>query len=75
MTYKFITDPSVGMWSRAKRTGKGGKLDAAVWARTEVDSGSEMSEVESEDEVKMGMDEAVERGYGSDRDAIKGKKE
>ena len=63
------------MWSRAKRTGKGGKLDAEVWARREVDSGSEMSEVESEDEVKMGMYQAVERGYASDRDTVKGKKE
>lgn len=58
VTWKFITDPSVGMWSRAKRVDKGEKLDERVWLDGE-DSGVEL-------EVKAGMKEAVERGYGSD---------
>lgn len=78
VTYKFITDPSVGMWSRAKRTGKGKRLEQGAWIKVGEEgsaSESEMSEGESESEgeVSRGMEEAVERGYGSDREC--GRKE
>ena len=44
VTWKFITDPGVGMWCRAKRTGKGERLDARVWM------GKQESESEGSDE-------------------------
>ena len=63
------------MWSRAKRIGKGERLDQGVWvAVSGVDeetsmSESGVSEVNSdEDEVREGMEHAVERAYGSDRE-------
>jgi sphingolipid delta-4 desaturase len=65
VTWKFITDPSVGMWCRAKRTSKGERLEPEVWV-TE----SEVSESEGEDVVYKGMAEAVERGYGSDGEEV-----
>jgi sphingolipid delta-4 desaturase len=65
VTYKFITDPSVGMWSRAKRAGHGEKISESTWAPV---SDSEVSEGESSADEKMGerMREATERGYGSE---------
>jgi sphingolipid delta-4 desaturase len=68
VTYKFITDPSVGMWSRAKRATHGERLSESLWAPTPLESGSEMSEGESSEDEKMGerMREATERGYGSE---------
>ncbi|KAL7423895.1 sphingolipid delta-4 desaturase [Cryptotrichosporon argae] len=33
VTWKFITDPSIGMWSRAKRTGRGEPIDEGVWRK------------------------------------------
>lgn len=60
VTWRFITDPSVGMWSRAKRTGKGEKLDERVWTRMAgLDVDDVSGEVSSEEE---------ERGYASDSD-------
>jgi hypothetical protein len=60
------------MWCRAKRVGKAVRLDEGVWARKvglEAESESEGSEEsESGDEMRRGMEEAVERGYGSDRE-------
>ncbi len=63
------------MWSRAKRTGKGERLGQGVWTRKAEDESStsemsDMSELESESdgEVRRGMEEAIERGYGSDRE-------
>ncbi len=55
VTWRFITDPSVGMWSRAKREGKGARLDQGVWTRmagtsAEVKDGCKDSEVEKEEE-------------------------
>lgn len=66
VTYKFITDPNVGMWSRAKRTSRGEKLDERVWVDMARGGGDEeVSEAESSD-VGKGMEEAVQRGYASD---------
>ena len=70
VTYKFITDSRVGMWSRAKRTGRGARIDERVWgalARGEVDApgglgGSSGSELESEGESEEG------RAYMSESD-------
>jgi sphingolipid delta-4 desaturase len=66
VTYKFITDPSVGMWSRAKRNNHGERISESVWTPRDDDM-SEASDGASEDE-KMGerMREATERGYGSE---------
>jgi sphingolipid delta-4 desaturase len=66
VTYKFITDPSVGMFSRAKREGHGEKISESTWTPTD-DEISEASDGASEDE-KMGerMREATDRGYGSE---------
>jgi sphingolipid delta-4 desaturase len=66
VTYKFITDPSVGMFSRAKRAGHGEKISESTWTPTD-DEVSEASDGASEDE-KMGerMREATDRGYGSE---------
>ncbi|WVQ85891.1 hypothetical protein IAT38_008059 [Cryptococcus sp. DSM 104549] len=61
VTWKFITDPSVGMWCRAKRTGKGERLSETTWlpkTGAEQVEGSESSVDEEEEE----------RGYASDRD-------
>jgi sphingolipid delta-4 desaturase len=69
VTYKFITDPSVGMWSRAKRDGKGVKIDESVWTPVSSDdSASEVSDGASSGDEKMNerMREATERGYGSE---------
>jgi sphingolipid delta-4 desaturase len=66
VTYKFITDPKVGMWSRAKRTSRGEKLQERVWVDLARGGGTEeVSEAESSD-VGKGMEEAVQRGYASD---------
>lgn len=59
VTWKFITDPSVGMWCRAKREGKGDRLHESVWV-----NGSRCASRKSEDD----MEEEDERGYASDRD-------
>ncbi|ADV19889.1 sphingolipid delta-4 desaturase [Cryptococcus gattii E566] len=59
VTWKFITDPSVGMWCRAKREGKGDRLHESVWV-----NGSRCVSRKSEDD----MEEEDERGYASDRD-------
>jgi sphingolipid delta-4 desaturase len=73
VTWKFITDPNVGMWSRAKRTSHGERIDEHVWKglwhkheANEPESESEESTCD-EDELEREMDEAVERGYASDR--------
>jgi sphingolipid delta-4 desaturase len=75
VTYKFISDPKVGMWSRAKRTCRGEKLDERVWTRMasgarEAQSEGGMSDgvTSDEDAVGRGMEEAVLRGYGSDHE-------
>ncbi|EIW69922.1 hypothetical protein TREMEDRAFT_38594 [Tremella mesenterica DSM 1558] len=92
VTWKFITDSNVGMWSRAKRTGRGERISEHVWTPKEGSNldrmggseyvhiggrGDEMKvegnggvevrmEVELCEEIKKGMKEATERGYGSD---------
>lgn len=69
VTWQFITDPSVGMWSRAKRTGKGARIDEHVWRglwEKQADE-SEESDSVSDSEIEREMDEAVEIGYASDR--------
>jgi sphingolipid delta-4 desaturase len=57
VTWKFITDPSVGMWSRAKRTGKGERLDEGVWNRM-AGAGQEggQGEVREEEELAYASD-------------------
>jgi hypothetical protein len=54
------------MWSRAKRTDKGEKLDERVWAvGSQHVEGKERAK-EEEVLIKKGMKEAVETAYGSD---------
>ncbi|KAK6906659.1 sphingolipid delta-4 desaturase [Kwoniella mangroviensis CBS 10435] len=55
VTWKFITDPSIGMWSRAKRLDKGDKIDHSFWTPLigsdgEVQSKKETSDVLAQDE-------------------------
>jgi len=67
VTWKFITDPNVGMWCRAKRLEAGEKIGVKTWNQVlKTDAGSES--VVSPAEVEREMVEAVERGYGSDRE-------
>ena len=61
--------------------GKGDKLDQGVWARGTglyVESDSDVSEIESQSEdshdMAMGLREAVDRGYGSDREDLQDRK-
>jgi sphingolipid delta-4 desaturase len=75
VTWKFISDPRVGMWSRAKRQAgdKGERIDESAWKaceRAKSTTGEDPVVIlknGSEDEAmdKL-MSEAVERGYGSD---------
>jgi hypothetical protein len=54
------------LWSRAKRTSRGEKLQERVWVDMARGGGTEeVSEAESSD-VGKGMEEAVQRGYASD---------
>ncbi|ODN82944.1 hypothetical protein L202_01188 [Cryptococcus amylolentus CBS 6039] len=67
VTWKFITDPSVGMWCRAKRESKGERLDEKIWAPGGAEGlrrGSSRAQGEEEDEEE-------ERGYASDREEKK----
>ncbi|ODN99492.1 hypothetical protein L198_03336 [Cryptococcus wingfieldii CBS 7118] len=67
VTWKFITDPSVGMWCRAKRESKGERLDEKIWAPGGAEGlrrGSSRAQGEAEDEEE-------ERGYASDREEKK----
>ena len=71
VTWKFITDPSVGMFSRAKRTERGEKIDPTVWyPKSHVTADAVCSEAD-----KLANDQAdaemTERGYGSDREENK----
>lgn len=69
VTWQFITDPKVGMWSRAKRNGKGARLDEHVWRGLwEKDEDIEVVSSVDEEEIEREMEEAVERGYASDRE-------
>jgi sphingolipid delta-4 desaturase len=73
VTWKFITDPSVGMFSRAKRNERGERIDPAVWAPTSKKGKEEGVVMDSqpsatEEEVDAEM---TERGYGSDREESK----
>ena len=63
VTWKFITDPQVGMWCRAKRLDRGEKIDPVTWTQQKT-----VDEEQSDTLLSREMDEAVERGYGSDRD-------
>jgi sphingolipid delta-4 desaturase len=72
VTWKFITDPRIGMWSRAKRASgeKGARVDEEVWlACQRQENGSEVPDVAGDAEMDRFMDEAVERGYGSDAES------
>jgi sphingolipid delta-4 desaturase len=73
VTWKFITDPNVGMWSRAKRNSRGERIDEHVWKglwhkheENDPESESEESSVD-EEELEREMEEAVAIGYASDR--------
>jgi sphingolipid delta-4 desaturase len=88
VTWKFISDPRVGMWSRAKRTmgDKGQRIDEEDWkvcetAKRDQKLGSDDVKIvnpaqsEEDEELERFMDEAVERGYGSDAETTRtGKK-
>ena len=68
VTWKFITDPNIGMWCRAKRLEAGEKIDVKTWNQVfPLDSGSD-SEAASAADVEKEMAEVVERGYASDRE-------
>ncbi|KAJ9122420.1 hypothetical protein QFC22_001845 [Naganishia vaughanmartiniae] len=75
VTWKFITDDRIGMWSRAKRESgnKGERIDEGVWTvcQQKVEGETVVGGVKAEEESVMDalMDEAVERGYGSDADS------
>ncbi|ORY26581.1 fatty acid desaturase-domain-containing protein [Naematelia encephala] len=75
VTWKFITDPSVGMWSRAKRTGHGEKLEPTIWSWSTKNPSSE----DDDDKEDLSEDivieqELTERGYASDRETEAEKK-
>jgi hypothetical protein len=59
------------MWSRAKRQGKGSRLEESVWR---VAAGIGEVEVD-ENEVKQGALEAEERAYLSEGDEVRDKVE
>ncbi|WVN89724.1 uncharacterized protein L203_104954 [Cryptococcus depauperatus CBS 7841] len=59
VTWKFITDPNIGMWCRAKRDGKGEKIHESFWTNGGERNKQSVAEVNEEEE---------ERGYASDRD-------
>jgi len=69
VTWKFITDPNVGMWSRAKRSSHGERIDEHVWHGLwhKKDDPESDEEVVDEVELEHEMEEAIERGYASDR--------
>lgn len=68
VTWQFITDPKVGMWSRAKRNGRGERLNEHVWKQLYEKQATEDSDCElSDSEIEREMEEAVEVGYASDR--------
>ncbi|KAK4687192.1 sphingolipid 4-desaturase/C4-monooxygenase, partial [Tremellales sp. Uapishka_1] len=67
VTWKFITDPSVGMWSRAKRVDKGERLSETIWTADAADSASTSAHSES----GASSEEEEERGYASERDERK----
>ncbi|WWC92236.1 uncharacterized protein L201_007190 [Kwoniella dendrophila CBS 6074] len=52
VTYKFITDPEIGMWSRAKRTSKGDKIDAKIWSQTTKAPTSDIKQEEIEEIIE-----------------------
>ncbi|WVQ95508.1 hypothetical protein IAU59_002605 [Kwoniella sp. CBS 9459] len=59
VTWKFITDPSVGMWSRAKREGRGERIEPNTWngpfspseQRAKENVEISLQEVEEEEEI------------------------
>lgn len=88
VTWKFICDERVGMWSRAKRVAgnKGERIEEEEWKVCLKENGEKVEKKEvklMQDDVKVVgvevgeeedaelekmMDEAVERGYGSDKE-------
>lgn len=67
VTWRFITDPKVGMWSRAKREGRGERIDEHVWHGLYEKKGEETEDpFVEEEEMRREMAEAVEIGYASD---------
>lgn len=66
VTYRFITDPKIGMWSRAKREGRGEKIDEHVWHglwKSSEDDETESVGSADSSEIEREMEEAVEIGY------------
>lgn len=74
VTWKFITDPSVGMWSRAKRTGKGERLDEGVWAKLAGRDADEGKDLVGAKRIE-GEEEEEEMAYASDTDRKVGRAE
>jgi len=73
VTWKFITDPKVGMWSRVKRTGKGERIDERVWRELAI--GTDTALESEAEEVQTGMVEAEDIAYASDTEMAKGKRD
>ncbi|WVW80900.1 hypothetical protein I302_102891 [Kwoniella bestiolae CBS 10118] len=72
VTWKFITDPSIGMWSRAKRLNKGDKISHDIW--TPLAEGKVPDEREAREVLKQDEEEE-ELAYMSDSDKPKSKKQ
>lgn len=72
VTYKFITDSRVGMWSRAKRIGKGEKLDERIWvemarcAKVAAASSATVDDLDARSAGTEGEESEVELGYASE---------
>jgi hypothetical protein len=58
------------MWSRAKRTERGAKIDPLTWVPKSTTLLADKEAV-SGGELEAEMEEAVERGYGSDSERVK----
>ncbi|WVQ63257.1 uncharacterized protein L199_001408 [Kwoniella botswanensis] len=70
VTWKFITDPSIGMWSRAKRLKKGDKIDHSFWTPSTGTGSKIQSNKETIDVLAQDEDEE-EIAYMSDSDKPK----
>ncbi|WVR08595.1 hypothetical protein IAU60_005650 [Kwoniella sp. DSM 27419] len=75
VTWKFITDPSVGMFSRAKREGKGERIEPSTWtsSSTTICPRASMAGVDQDRDRQEAVDDEEELAYMSDRDEGKQK--
>lgn len=65
VTWQFITDPTVGMFSRVKRKQgeKGERIDPTLWNQCME---TKATADQKENQIDALMEEAIERGYASD---------